>query len=414
MCPPLPKVQIAEAFADLFTPSRYKLYYGGRGGAKSWAFARALIIRALQKPIRILCCREFQNSIRQSVHQLLAEQIDRMGLGAYFRVKETTIEGVNGSEFLFMGLARNIQGIKSTENITIAWVEEAQTISQPSLDLLIPTIRAPNSEIWFSWNPLDEEAPIERLKESLVNDSVAILQKVGWQDNPWFPKELEAERKRLLSHDPSAYEHVWEGHFKVISDAVIFKDRVVFEPFETPSNTRFYHGVDWGFAVDPTAVVRCFIKDQCLYVDVEAVAHKVEIDQMTLLFNQVPTMRRWPIKADSARPETISHMARRGFNITEAKKWNDSVEDGITYLKSFNKIIVHPRCRHTASEFRRYSYKVDKQTEDILPVVEDANNHCIDALRYALDGLIKMEPRTPIFSQTALNRIRSYGTRRRI
>lgn len=202
------KAQIPRVYAPLFQPYRYKLFYGGRGGAKSWAFARVLLILALKEPIRILCCREFQNSTRQPVHQLLIEQIDHLNLSAFFDVQQQKIKGINGSEFIFMGLARNIQGIKSTENISIAWVEEAQTISQSSLDLLIPTIRTPRSELWFSWNPLQEDAPIEQLRSRLIDDNEAVVKKVGWQDNPWFPDELDAERRRLLVYDPAAYEHV--------------------------------------------------------------------------------------------------------------------------------------------------------------------------------------------------------------
>lgn len=399
------KAQIPRVYAPLFQPYRYKLFYGGRGGAKSWAFASVLLILALKEPIRILCCREFQNSTRQSVHQLLIEQIDHLNLSAFFDVQQQKIKGINGSEFIFMGLARNIQGIKSTENISIAWVEEAQTISQSSLDLLIPTIRAPRSELWFSWNPLQEDAPIEQLRSRLIDDNEAVVKKVGWQDNPWFPDELDAERRRLLVYDPAAYEHVWEGSFQTRSDALVFNERVVVQDFETPDHTRFYYGVDWGFAKDPTALIRCFILNHQLYVDYEIFGESIEIDALPNMFDQIPDIRRWPIRADSARPETISYLARQGFNIRGAKKWAGSIEDGLAYLKSFRQIVVHPRCPKIAQEFRRYAYQVDRLTLDILPKVEDANNHGIDALRYALDGLITHKARAPVFTKTALKQL---------
>lgn len=136
-------------------------------------------------------------------------------------------------------------------------------------------------------------------------------------------------------------------------------------------------------------LVRCFILNDCLYVDQEAYGVGVELDETPQLFESIKTSRSFPIKADCARPETISFMRRRGFNISPAKKWQGSVEDGLAVLKSFRKIVIHPRCKHAADEFRLYSYKIDKNNGDILPIIEDKNNHIIDALRYSLDGYIK-------------------------
>lgn len=387
----MPEIQIADIFQDAFSSARYKLYYGGRGGGKSWAIARSLILLSVQKPIRVLCCREFQTSIKQSVYQLLSEQIELMGFSDFFDIQEKIIIGKNGTDFIFQGLARNINGIKSTENISIAWVEEAQTISKPSLELLIPTVRAPNSEIWFSWNPQQDDAPIETLKKALESSEQvkSVIQKVGWQDNPWFTKELNEERLLCLETDPEAYDHIWEGGFQTISEAVIFKDRVAIKVFETPGKARLFYGVDWGFSVDPTAMVRCFIEDNCLYIDYEAYKVGVELDHLPDFFDRhIPECRKWPIGADCARPETISYIKRQNFRIYPAKKWPGSVEDGIEFLKGFKKIIIHPRCVNTAKEFRLYSYKVDRITRDILPKIEDKNNHAIDALRYALDKMI--------------------------
>jgi phage terminase large subunit len=160
------------------------------------------------------------------------------------------------------------------------------------------------------------------------------------------------------------------------------------ESFDTPANARFYHGADWGFSSDPTTLVRCFVDGQNLYIDREAWGIGVEIDKTPALFDTIETSRKWPIKADCARPETISYMRRHGFNVTGAKKWQGSVEDGIEFLKTFD-IIVHPRCQHMIDEFNRYSYKQDKLTGDILPIIVDADNHLCDSLRYAMDGLIK-------------------------
>ena len=156
------------------------------------------------------------------------------------------------------------------------------------------------------------------------------------------------------------------------------------QEFETPADARFFHGCDWGFANDPTALVRCFIKNNVLYIDREAYGVGVELDETPQLFDSIETTRRWLIYADSARPETIAFMKRRGYRIEPATKWAGSVEDGLAVLKSFDKIIIHPRCVHAADEFYKYSYKVDKNNGDVLPILIDANNHILDSLRYSL------------------------------
>jgi phage terminase large subunit len=232
---------------------------------------------------------------------------------------------------------------------------------------------------------VDDETYRRFITHTTVN---SVVVKVGWQDNPWFPSTLRAEMEYARRVNFEDYLHIWEGEPRTVTDAQIFRGRYVVEPFETPENARFFHGADWGFAQDPTTLIRCFIKDGCLFVDQEAYGVGVELDEIEAFFNSIPTAKRWPIKADSARPETISHVKRRGFNIAPAKKWAGSVEDGITCIKGFSRVVIHPRCKHTADEFKLYSYKVDKRNGDVLPVIVDAHNHCIDALRYALDGYI--------------------------
>ena len=385
------ELSLPARFAPLFQPSRYKIFYGGRGGAKSWAFARVLLLLALQRKIRVLCAREFQTSITDSVYRLLCDQIFTLGWATRFKISKTQISSVNGSEFLFKGLKHNVQEIKSLEGIDICWVEEAQSVSRESWDLLIPTIRKEGSEIWVSFNPGSPDDDTWR-RFVLNPPAGAVVVKVGWEDNPWLPETLRKEKDYCRESSPDAYAHIWGGEPLTISDAQIFKDHFEVRPFETPEGARFFHGVDWGFARNPTALVRLFIQDGQLYIDAEACGAGVELDALPALFGCIPTSLAWPIKADCSRPETISYMARRGFRISAARKWAGSVEDGIALLKSFRKIIIHPRCTHTAEEFRLYSYKVDRVSNDILPVVEDAHNHCIDAARYALDGYLKPRP----------------------
>lgn len=381
----------ATAFRPLFTPSRYKVFYGGRGGAKSWGFARALVALSLQRKLRILCAREFQVSIADSVHRLLCDQIAALGLTSLFTITRAQITSAAGSEFLFKGIHHNAQEIKSLEGVDICWVEEAQSVSRESWELLIPTIRKEGSEIWVSFNPGSPDD--ETWRRFVLNPPEnAVVVKVGWEDNPWLPDTLRQEMEYCRLRDPDAFAHVWGGEPRAVSEAQIFRGRFEVVPFETPAKARFFHGVDWGFAKDPTALVRMFIDDGILCIDSEAYGVGVELDELPALFDQVPTARKWPVKADSSRPETISFMRRKGFNISAAKKWAGSVEDGIALLKSFPRIRIHPRCVHAADEFRLYSYKVDRVNGDILPVPEDTHNHIIDAARYALDGYVRSAP----------------------
>lgn len=379
---------IPKIFKGLLKPSRYKIYYGGRGGAKSWAFARVLVLMANELPLRVLCAREFQTSIADSVHRLLTDQIDSLGLSSDYDIGKTSIKSKAGGEFIFKGIRHNIQEIKSTEGIDICWVEEAESVSKDSWDILIPTIRKEQSEIWISFNPREEDAPT--YQKFVINPPTnSVVQKVNWRDNPYFPAVLDLERLHLKAVDPEgAYLNVWEGEPLSMTDAIIFKGRYEVDEFEVPADTRFFYGVDWGFANDPTALNRCFVKDHTLYIDKEAHGVGVELDELPQLFDSVEGSRDWPLKADSSRPETISLMKKRGFKIAGAKKWAGCVEDGVEYLRTFNKIVIHPTCKHTVEEFRLYSYKTDKKTGDILPIIVDAWNHHIDAIRYSLDGYI--------------------------
>lgn len=370
--------EMPQALAGLIKPARYKVTYGGRGGGKSFTIASWLDIYGVKRPIRVLCAREYQVSIRDSVHRLLADRIAALGLSQFYTVTQTSIIGTNGTEFIFKGLHHNAQEIKSMEGVDICWVEEASSVSAESWDVLIPTIRKPGSEIWLSFNPLSpDDATWTRFVKNPPPG--AWVQKVLYSDNPWFPAVLDEERRHLQEIDPELYQHIWLGEPRTISDAQVFKGRYLVQEFETPPDARFFQGVDWGFANDPTALVRCFIRGNVLYVDREAYGVGVELDETPQLFDSIETTRKWPIKADSARPETISFMKRRGFKIEPAKKWAGSVEDGLAVLKSFDKIIVHPRCVHAADEFYKYSYKVDKNNGDVLPIIVDANNHCVAA-----------------------------------
>ena len=386
-------IEFPDPFQSLFQPARYKVFYGGRGAGRSWSCARALLLMGVAKQLRILCARETQLSIADSVHKLLGEQVDILELSNFYDVQKSRIIGANGTEFLFKGIKHNPQEIKSTEGVDVAWVEEAQAVSENSWNILIPTIRKDNSEIWITFNPGEEADPTYQ-RFVLNPPPGAVVKKVNWHDNPWLPKVLRDEMEYLRRVDYDAYLHVWEGEPRTISDAVIFKGKFTVEPFDTPTDARFYFGADWGFSQDPTTLVRAFVRDKSLYIDHEAYGIGVDIDKTPALFDAVPDSRKWQIYADSARPETISYMKRAGFKIAACEKWSGSVEDGIAFLRSFERIIIHERCKHTAEEFRLYKYKVDAQSNEVLPVIVDKHNHCTDSLRYALGRLIRQKRST--------------------
>lgn len=665
---------------------RYKVAYGGRGAAKSYAFADACIIKALQKPIRILCARQLQTSIRDSVHKLLCDRIGVLKLNGWFDITREAIRCKNGSEFIFKGIQNNIMEIKSMEGVSICWVEEAQSVSESSWEVLIPTIRKEGSEIWVSFNPdREEDATYQRFVIKPPKDCISVM--INYMDNPWFPDVLRKEMEYCKEVDYGKYEHVWLGKTVINTDAQVYHDKFEMKDFETPEGVEFFFGADWGFAClvgntiiatdkgnkpikdikvgdmvltregykkvlftknkgkktvydidfgyktsiiatddhriftsegwkcikdlkeseeicaiksnlmarlirgirtantrtisilrrkkeeniakksciekcggklmekfqkgmiyttlmeilsiinskilcslqkvntrsytikinsgayqkklpaemdiqkktglkedgslwkqlrkgmvsaksvvknlllrmftknivvrgvestqtqetakknifvrfaekylkplliplekpvlknvrinlverkeqeevyditveggeffangilvhncDPTAITRCFIKDQCLYIDYEAGGVGVEFEELPALFDSIPEVRRWQIRADSARPETISYVKRQGFNIVDCPKWKGSVEDGVEYIRSFRRIYVHTRCPRTYNEFKFYSYKQDKNTGDVLPIILDKDNHYLDSLRYGLNPYIQ-------------------------
>ena len=225
------KVQFPEKLDFLFQPSRYKVAKGGRGSGKSWGFARALLILGVMKPIRILCTREVQKSIKDSVHKLLKDQIQLMGLGSKYTVLSTEIRGSNGTELFFSGLSEQTnESIKSFEGVDIVWVEEGQVISNRSWEILLPTIRKENSEIWISYNPELETDPTHvRFVVNQPEDAVVVT--MNYSDNPWFNDVMEKERLHCKKTDPKGYPNIWEGKCRPAVAGAIYHDEV--EKMET-------------------------------------------------------------------------------------------------------------------------------------------------------------------------------------
>ena len=416
-------IHFPPAFDRILLPAPYKIYYGGRGSGKSWAIAGALILNAFDHYEMILCAREFQTSIADSVHPLLVQRIIDFGLKDHFKITDKQITCTKtGARFRFIGLHNNPSSVRSFEGVTKTWLEEGQRISTVSLRHLIPTIfrqvnipsvvRDENGnplmgdcELFVSMNPENELDPIycnyikPNLGETPLHPDWEV-RKVNWDSNPYFPKGLDVERRHMLVTDYEAYQHVWEGDVLKIGAAIVFGMRVkqdgskeplvYIECFESPEahEGMFYFGADFGFANDPSCLVRCFLRDGCLFVDHEWWGLHVTLDDLPYWWASVPLASQWPIYCDCAAPGTIEHMRAKGFNALPAEKWQGSVEDGIRALKSFKRIVVHERCPHTAQEFRLYRHKTDKN-EVVLPQLEPGNDHTIDSLRYALYEWIK-------------------------
>jgi len=397
------KLEIPEkAFFLITDKSRYKVIYGGRGSAKSWSAARALIILCLQKNLRILCTRELQTSIKDSVHKLLKDQISELNLEKYFYITKDTIKSVNGSEFLFKGVRNNVSEIKSLEGIDICWIEEAAKMSVESWETLTPTIRKPSSEIWIIFNPVNVDDIIYK-KFVIETPDNAKVEKMNFEDNPWFEDPLKSEMEYDKKFNYELYEHKWLGNPKLANDAQIFKNKYEVTEFTTPDikelyQSRFFYGADWGFAEDPTVLIRCFIQDRVLYIDHEAYGVGIEILELPQFFELVPGSKEGVIYGDSARPDIISFLRSKDYNINPAAKGEGSVKAGIDYIKDFEKVVIHPRCKKTIDEFKLYSFKIDRNSGEILPMVVDKHNHCIDSLRYSLSEYIKRKNDIKVFS----------------
>ena len=383
------RIHVPEKLLPIFTSDRrYISLDGGRGSAKSWSVAELLLSKGVERRRRVLCTREIQDTIRDSVHKLLSDRIYDMGLDGFYDIKRDSIIGANGTEFIFKGLYRNTQDIKSTEGIDMCWVEEAQSVSRASLRTLIPTIRKPGSQIIFTFNAVNETDPVYVDFKLTDRDDVLKIT-INYDQNPFFPDVLRREMEWDRAHDMDKYLHVWCGHCLRSSNEQVFYQKWGIKRFEAPPDTFFYFGADWGFSQDPAVLLRCFIIGTELFIDYEFYEIGVDIDYLPGRFELVPESKNYPCTADNNRPETIKYLFKNGYEkIKPTKKGKGSIEDGIAFLRSFSKIWVHERCKHTIDEMRLYKYKTDKLTGLISRKIADKDNHCIDALRYAIEDIM--------------------------
>lgn len=406
------RIQLPPKLIPIFQgTARYRGAHGGRGSGKTRGMALMTAVdgyRLGRAGISgmMLCAREHLNSLDESSMEEVKQAIlSEPWLAKYYEIGEKYIRSRDGRiKYGFTGLRHNLDGIKSKARILRAWVDEAENVSEAAWRKLIPTVRDQDpagvwqSEIWLSWNPENPQSATNQRFRLAPPDDAKITQ-LNWNDNPWFPDVLNVERMHDMRARPETYDHVWEGAYLDITDAQVF--RGLFEVDEFEPDSRFdgpYHGLDFGFSQDPTAAVQAYIKDRVLYIRREAVKRKLELDHtIQFLAEQIPQICLHVVRADPARPESISYLKNHGMpRCQPAKKGPGSVEDGVAFIKSFDRVVIHPDCVEVAREFRSYAYKVDRLSGDILPDLLDLNNHCIDALRYALEPMIRLRARPRI------------------
>lgn len=348
----------------------------------------------------ILCAREHLNSLDESSLEEVKQAIRSVPwLDAYFEIGEKYVRTKNRRvSYVFAGLRSNLDSIKSKARILIAWIDEGEQVSEVAYQKLNPTVREEGSEIWVTWNPEKDGSPTDKRFRKNPPDNAKIVE-ICYHENPWFPEALKRQREedqRLL--DPNTYAWIWEGAYLENSDSQVFHGKTIIEEFEPQPHWQGpYYGGDFGFSQDPTAAVELWINGDNLCIHREAFKTGLELDDTSrYVCSKIPGFESEVSRWDSARPESISHLKSHGLpRIQSVKKWAGSVEDGIQYLRSFGRIVIHPRCENMRKEARMYSYKVDRLTGDVTSKIVDAHNHGWDAVRYALQPMItqKQQPR---------------------
>jgi phage terminase large subunit len=393
-------LDVPEWALPLEQKSRYKAAYGGRSGGKSHYFAEKVVRRMSADPdLRVVCIREIQKSLTFSVKALIALKIQALGVSHLFEILTTEIRRKGGRGIcIFQGMQdHTAQSIKSLEGFNVAWVEEAQNLSQTSLALLRPTIRAIGSELWFGWNPEQPTDPVDQFFRSEEGPPKgATVVSVNYDQNPHITQESLDDMALDREGDTDYFNHVWLGGYNVRSQLQILAGKWRMDEFEPQKDWDGpYYGADWGFSTDPTAAVRLWLHDRCLWVEYESWAQGLELDETAKRWIQdIPEIAKHTVRADSSRPDTISHVKRGDRDrpsipgLAPAEKWAGSVEAGIEYLRNFKAIVVHQRCKRFIDECRLYSYKANAAGDPLRTIV-DKHNHLIDSTRYALAPLIR-------------------------
>ena len=399
------RAEFPQKLACLFEKSRYKVLWGGRGGAKSWGVARALLILGAKSPMRILCAREFQTSIKDSVHKLLSDQIIALGLDGFYEITQASIRGQNGTEFFFAGLKNNITNIKSFEGVDICWVEEAQTVSKTSWNILIPTIRKENSEIWITFNPeLESDETYQRFIVSPPEN--AIIQKINWYDNPWFPDTLRFEKDALKNRDPEAYNTVWEGLCRQTVDGAVFANEMKMAELENRLTRVPYDSIkpvhavfDLGWADNTAIWFLQFIGMEIRLIryledNQKTISHYLaEMQKFGYIYDTLWLPHDAENKTLAGNGRSIEEIVRSaGFKVQIIPK--TPVADSINAARTiFSKCFFdRENCHEGLQCLRHYRYDVDPDTKMFSKTpVHDQYSHGADAFRYI--GLMVNEPK---------------------
>lgn len=408
-----------EKLQFLFQPIRYKVARGGRGSAKSWSFARALLIQGASKTLRILCTREVQKSIRDSVHKLLADQIQILNLGGFYEVLDTEIRGKNGTLFIFAGLAQHtVESIKSYEGIDKVWVEEAQVVTKRSWDILIPTIRKDGSEIWVSYNPeLETDETHVRFTLSPPDNCVSVL--VNYSDNPWFPDVLEKERQRCMIVDPSGYDNIWEGKCKpAVVGAIYYNEIAAAEsngqicnvPYDPMLKVHVVLDLGWNDSTAISLVQK--VRSEIRIIEYIEDDHKTLDHYSAMLRCKMMNWGTLYLPHDGKHKNLQT--GKSAGEIFQSLGWevdytdNISIEDGIKLLRmAFRQMYFN---RDTTGRLiqcaKRYRRQVNQTTQEPGAPLHDEWSHGADNLRYVAINADKMTNET--FSGPI--RIRNVGT----
>jgi len=401
------KAEFPEKLSCLFQPqhSRYRVLYGGRGGAKSWGIARALLIKGAKEPLRILCAREFMTSMRDSVHKLLCDQIDELGMMGIYEITQNTIRGINGSEFNFVGLRNNIANVKSIEGVDIAWVEEAQTVSATSWNTLIPTIRSDNSEIWVSFNPeLETDETYQRFVVNPPENSV--VTKINWNDNPWFPDTLRLEKDSLKLRDMQAYNTVWEGICRQTVDGAVFarelqqadmEERITRVGYDPSKPVHAVFDLGWS---DATAI--WFVQ----FIGMETRLIRYIEDSQKTITDYLAKMQTFGYVYDTlwlphdAENKTLAAAGRSIEQIVKSAGYKTKIIPRTPVVDSINAARTlfrncwfdRENCHDGLQCLRHYRYEVDPETKQFSKnPLHDQYSHGADAFRML--GLMVNEPK---------------------
>lgn len=389
-------MQLNIKFPEKLTPlwavqARYYILKGGRAGGKSVGIADYCIGNTVSDEKRVMCARETQNSMTESVHYLLCERIEHHNIEKHYKITRDKIYSHAGSEFFFKGLARDPSAIKSAQDVDICWIEEAHNVSYNSWSKLIPTIRNKGSKIIISFNPENETDETYQRFIMRELDAEAVIVSVNYLDNAMCPQEMITLAEHSKKHNPDEYNHIWLGYPKKISDAVVFKKCYRVEEFEANPKAMMRYGLDFGFNA-PCAIINNYLENNKLYI-VNEIYESGMTNRMIRrrCKEQMPGIFKATAYGDCSRPETIAELKNPEDKVLPFKgimpcdKWKGCIEDGVAYLKNLDDIIIHPRCTNTIREFGSWSYKKNKNTDEILDEFEDDNNHAIDAVRYSLN-----------------------------